>query len=106
MSPLNLIGLITSIFVIIFIINDTKKRGMSQAWALIGLLGLIGLIIYLISRKQIATNNINQPMNQDNPIRPEQNISQEITIPDICPHCKNPNGKKIRLCEWCGGQIC
>ena len=29
-----------------------------------------------------------------------------IEIPDKCPNCKNPNTKKIRLCEWCGGQIC
>lgn len=30
---------------------------------------------------------------------------QEIVIPDTCPHCKNPNTKRIRLCEWCGNQI-
>ena len=36
---------------------------------------------------------------------PNQNITQSITIPDICPHCKNPNTKHIRLCEWCGSQI-
>lgn len=30
----------------------------------------------------------------------------KISIPDTCPHCKNPNSKKIRLCEWCGNQIC
>ena len=23
----------------------------------------------------------------------------------FCPHCKNPNTKRIRLCEWCGEQI-
>jgi transposase-like protein len=28
-----------------------------------------------------------------------------LKIPDNCPHCKNPNNKKIRLCEWCGNQI-
>ena len=27
------------------------------------------------------------------------------SIPDTCPHCKSPNAKKIRLCEWCGNQI-
>ncbi len=26
-------------------------------------------------------------------------------MPDICPHCKNPNTRKTRLCEWCGSQI-
>lgn len=33
-----------------------------------------------------------------------QNASS-TTIPEMCPHCKNPNTKKIRLCEWCGNQI-
>jgi predicted Zn-ribbon and HTH transcriptional regulator len=34
------------------------------------------------------------------------NITQNIKIPDTCPHCKNSNTKRIRLCEWCGNQIC
>ena len=34
-----------------------------------------------------------------------ENINQNIIIPDTCPHCKNPNTKKTRLCEWCGSQI-
>jgi hypothetical protein len=35
------------------------------------------------------------------------NISESVSeiIPDTCPHCKNPNTKKLRLCEWCGNQI-
>ncbi len=35
----------------------------------------------------------------------ENNTIDLIIIPDSCPHCKNPNTKKIRLCEWCGNQI-
>jgi hypothetical protein len=39
-----LLGLIIGVFTTIFIINDAKKRGMSQAWGAIGFfLGLIGL---------------------------------------------------------------
>jgi len=34
------------------------------------------------------------------------NSKNSQSIPDICPHCKNPNTKRIRLCEWCGNQIC
>ncbi len=30
----------------------------------------------------------------------------KIEIPNTCPHCKNPNTKQIRTCEWCGSQIC
>lgn len=26
-------------------------------------------------------------------------------IPAVCPHCRNPNTQRIRLCEWCGSQI-
>jgi membrane protease YdiL (CAAX protease family) len=29
----------------------------------------------------------------------------QVIIPETCPHCKNPNTKRIRLCEWCGNQI-
>ncbi len=32
-------------------------------------------------------------------------IASAVVIPDICPQCKNPNTRKTRLCEWCGGQI-
>ncbi len=31
--------------------------------------------------------------------------SENIIIPDTCPHCKSPNLKKNRICEWCGNQI-
>jgi len=27
-------------------------------------------------------------------------------IPDVCPHCKNPNTKKLQDCEWCGNKTC
>lgn len=29
----------------------------------------------------------------------------QFFIPDSYPHCKNPNSKRIRSCEWCGNQI-
>ena len=36
----------------------------------------------------------------------DENKNNEIKLlPDTCPHCKSPNTKKIRLCEWCGNQI-
>jgi hypothetical protein len=105
MEPIQLVGIVINVIVLLFIINDTKKRGMSQGWAFISILSLIGLVIYLIARKPISVNNINQPIIQNIPIIPTQNITQSIIIPDTCPHCKNPNTKKIRLCEWCENQI-
>ncbi len=34
-----------------------------------------------------------------------KNYNETIIIPESCPHCKSPNSKKIRICEWCGNQI-
>jgi len=31
--------------------------------------------------------------------------SKKSDIPDTCPHCKSPNTKMLRECEWCGSQI-
>jgi hypothetical protein len=28
----------------------------------------------------------------------------ETKIPEKCPSCKNPNTKKLTVCEWCGGK--
>lgn len=25
--------------------------------------------------------------------------------PSICPSCKNPNERKLKICEWCGGKM-
>jgi uncharacterized membrane protein YhaH (DUF805 family) len=44
--------------------------------------------------------------NENKPI--EQNSTADnvsVIIPEICPHCKSPNAKRIRICEWCGSQI-
>jgi hypothetical protein len=68
-------------------------------------LTIIGAILLIIS---IANNPVCKEMlnfvesfiNKDIPLK-----NEKITIPEICPHCKNPNSKKIRICEWCGGQI-
>jgi len=44
-----------------------------------------------------------EPTSYDSPI---STSIENRSIPDNCPHCKNPNTKRIRLCEWCGNQIC
>ena len=35
----------------------------------------------------------------------EQEEEKRNPIPATCPHCKNPNTKKLRECEWCGNEI-
>ena len=100
-----IIGLIVVIGCGLFIISDAKKRNMSTGWSLLGfLLGLIGLLIYIIARKPIGGQAvINNSTNNNNYSQISNNV---VNIPDTCPHCKNPNTKRIRLCEWCGSQIC
>jgi len=79
--------------------------------------GLIGITVVsiiirvLISSSKKASNITKSTINNNNSSSNiEHSISKETTssdilIPDICPHCKNPNSKKIRLCEWCGNHI-
>ena len=99
-----IIGLIVGIACGIFILGDAKKRGMSAGWSVLGFLfGLIGLIIYIVARKPISESS---NLNNNNNFEFNQSVNQQVDIPGICPHCKNLNAKKIRLCEWCGGQIC
>jgi hypothetical protein len=31
--------------------------------------------------------------------------SSSSETPSVCPSCRNPNTKKIHVCEWCGYQI-
>ena len=51
--------------------------------------------------KNYTSENNNSNNNNNN----NNNNQSKINISEICPHCKNPNTKKIRLCEWCGNQI-
>jgi hypothetical protein len=107
-----IIQIIVGILCGIFIIGDAKKRNMSAGWSLLGFLfNLIGLVIYIIARKPIGSvplkndslQNNNVPQSYNSPILTSK---ESQSIPDNCPHCKNPNTKRIRLCEWCGNQIC
>lgn len=98
--------LLIMVFTGITIYFDAPKRGMSKLWILIAFANIIGLIIYFIARKPLlATQNKVVVYTPNNLVRNEKSIEQTLIIPDSCPHCKNPNTKKIRLCEWCGNQI-
>jgi hypothetical protein len=68
-------------------------------------LTVIGAILMLISIKNNPVskemlNYVESYLNKEIPLNNDQ-----VIIPDVCPHCKNPNTKLIRLCEWCGNQI-
>jgi hypothetical protein len=67
---------------------------------------LFGIAFGLYLKAKKATNRTYQ---NDTSIENSQitnDTSKTLEIPENCPNCKNPNTKKIRLCEWCGGQIC
>jgi hypothetical protein len=67
---------------------------------------LTTLVFFIFSIRKIMSKKKNI-VNQEMPRKFDTEKTQETTlmIPDSCPHCKNPNTKKIRLCEWCGNQI-
>jgi hypothetical protein len=61
------------------------------------------VFFYKKHQKRIMNKEINRYVNNlEIPIIQDE---LQTVIPDTCPHCKNPNTKKIRLCEWCGNQI-
>ena len=101
---IQIIAFIVTIACGLFIIGDAKKRNMSAGWSVLGFLfGFIGLLIYIIARKPILNQEVANTNTYSS--NSSQIPNQQVIIPDICPHCKNPNNKRIRLCEWCGSQI-
>lgn len=73
--------------------------------ALIAIISIIGIFIIIASSKNPTAVELANYIkdNIDNTVKVNQ---KSIHIPDTCPTCKNPNSKLIRLCEWCGSQIC
>jgi hypothetical protein len=66
-------------------------------------IGLVVLVtnLIIINSKKVDNADLLKPMKNNFEI-----LETKHQIPEICPHCKNPNTKNIRLCEWCGNQIC
>jgi uncharacterized membrane protein YhaH (DUF805 family) len=114
------INLITAGFGLIltlpFIILQGAKRchdlGNSGWWQLIPFYSILllfqeggkGSNQYGENPKDAIISNQNKNYTSENNTSNNNNQSK-INIPEICPHCKNPNTKRIRLCEWCGNQI-
>lgn len=68
---------------------------------------VLAIVIFLIVKvlRKIFRNNSKVEHEVPKSIEKEKIEDVIINVPDVCPHCKNPNTKKIRLCEWCGNQI-
>jgi amino acid permease len=82
---------------------DSRKRGLNDFfWGVTTcLFWIVVLPFYIYTRKKHPILNKSKINNEKN----NSSVFSKIVIPEICPHCKSPNTKKIRLCEWCGNQI-
>ena len=81
---------------------------MSSLWGplnILIILLIIILLIYLQRKLNSVKNNNILAKHSEFSEKTEQPATENIVILDTCPHCKNPNTKRIRLCEWCGNQI-
>lgn len=77
--------------------------GLAIGWFLIFLI----IRIFFGTGKKAKINDDNKYSGDEDKRHYEKATDNvpKVVIPDTCPHCKNPNRKRIRLCEWCGDQI-
>lgn len=74
------------------------------------IIGVFDGIIFLTMEDDDFNRKYNPQMyapiqSQQNNSYSQNNFTQaEIKIPEKCPSCKNPNPKKLTVCEWCGGK--
>ncbi len=66
---------------------------------------VVFISLWLISFFVEGNSTKNIIKNDDNATNLNSDNNNNIEIPNKCPQCKNPNTKRIRLCEWCGSQI-
>lgn len=98
-----IISIIGSILFILYFINDGGKLYYIEKYAIVNLILIVVIVVLiLIMRNKIKPNMMSSELGNLKNLKNETNL----LIPENCPHCKNPNTKRIRLCEWCGSQIC
>lgn len=66
---------------------------------------IIVILLLFLSVSRIIYKEMNELYNHPTMYDTEQKEETIFIIPDSCPHCKNPNIRKLRVCEWCGSQI-
>jgi len=91
-------------------LHDVGKSGWMFLIALIPIIGAIWLLVLLATDSAIGTNKWgNNPKGvvpiETNNLGENFQSQNRIDIPNVCLHCKNPNTKKLRQCEWCGNEI-
>jgi len=72
------------------------------------LLIILCVVIFFIVRHTKRKNEQNNNTKTSTKSHWEENSMSDnkVNIPNICPHCKNPNTKKLLECEWCGNKVC
>jgi hypothetical protein len=99
------------IFLLISILYFIASEGELREIGIIYPIALIlSIVSFILSYRYKKLEGISAPLasqSTDNiPINDTMaNNNTQVIIPETCPHCKNPNTKRIRLCEWCGNQI-
>ena len=83
-------------------------------WGLIPLGLIIVVVIYILMIKpprknmdlfsQLKSEEIEEDKQVKN-VKEKIFDNKKIIIPNVCPHCKSPNTKKLQECEWCGNEI-
>lgn len=69
---------------------------------------LLILILFYFAIKSSKENSNDKKLNMDKKKQNEEITDEDISdleIPKNCPHCKNPNMDRRRMCEWCGNPI-
>lgn len=89
LTLMSLLLLVIWIVVIVWVYRDAERRGMNGVlWALLVLIGnLIGLLIYLIVRSDIAF------------------ASQSRQATKTCPGCQKPVSATFAFCPHCGTRL-
>ena len=85
--------------------SDAFLEGIPSLIALILSIGSFLLSYRYKKREGLSTPMASQSTENIPIIDTMVTDNTQVIIPDTCPHCKNPNTKRIRLCEWCGNQI-
>ncbi len=80
------------------------SRHFSTFMIIISLTIIFFIVIAIATETDPTLKSLKNYLSQEQE-KIEPIIINSIFIPDTCPHCKNPNTKKLNICEWCDNKI-